>query len=90
MMILTYDIVDDTLRSNFSKFITGYGRRIQYSVYEIENSERYLSIIISEIKHRFEKRFGQGDSVLIFSIKKEGEILRFGYAKNEELDLVIA
>ena len=89
MIILTYDIENDRLRSKFSKFILEYGRRLQYSVYEIENSERYLKIITSEIRHRFEKKFGQGDSVLIFYVKNGSEILRFGYAKNEESDLII-
>ena len=82
-MILAYDISDTKLRTAFSKFIMGYGRRSQFSVYEIKNSERYLKIITSEIKHRFEKRFEQSDSVLIFSIKNSNDILRFGYAKNE-------
>jgi len=89
MMILTYDIENDRLRSRFSKFIMEYGRRLQYSVYEIENSERYLNTITSEIRHRFEKKFGQADSVLIFFVKNGHEILRFGYAKNEESDLVM-
>ncbi len=89
MLILSYDIQDDKLRSSFSKFILSYGRRIQYSVYEINNSNRVLEIIKVKIKERFEKLFGQGDSVLIFKINKENEILRFGYAKNEETDLVI-
>ncbi len=88
-MILTYDITDTKLRTAFSKFIISYGRRLQFSVYEIKNSERYLKIITSEIKHKFEKRFSQSDSVLIFSIKNNEDILRFGYAKNEEKDLII-
>ncbi len=87
-MILTYDIESDRLRTKFSKFIMEYGRRLQYSVYEIENSDRYLKIITSEIRHRFEKKFGQADSVLIFRINSQ-EVLRFGYAKNEETDLII-
>jgi CRISPR-associated protein Cas2 len=89
MLILTYDIEDDALRTRFSKFIKTYGRRLQYSVYEIDNSPRYLDIITLELKNTFEKAFGQSDSVLIFSVKKDGEILRFGYAKNEESDLVM-
>lgn len=88
MMILTYDIENDKLRSQFSKFIKVYGRRLQFSVYEIENSERYIKIITSQIKHKFEKEFGQSDSVMIFSIRNN-DILRFGYAKNEETDLII-
>jgi len=88
-MILAYDISDNKLRTKFTKFIKSYGRRLQYSVYEIKNSPRYLKVITSQIKHLFEKRFGQSDSVLIFSVNNNENILRFGYAKNEEFDLVI-
>jgi len=88
-MILTYDIQEDHLRTEFSKFILSYGRRLQYSVYEIRNSKRILDIVQEEIKNRFEKRFSQGDSVLIFKITAENQILRFGYAKNEETDLIM-
>ncbi|PIN75554.1 CRISPR-associated endonuclease Cas2 [Candidatus Woesearchaeota archaeon CG10_big_fil_rev_8_21_14_0_10_37_12] len=89
MIILTYDIQDDHLRTEFSKFILSYGRRLQYSVYEIKNSKRILEIVQEEIKNRFEKRFNQGDSVLIFKITAENQISRFGYAKNEETDLLM-
>lgn len=89
MIILTYDIQEDHLRTEFSKFILSYGRRLQYSVYEIKNSKRILEIVQEEIRNRFEKRFNQGDSVLIFKIAAENQILRFGYAKNEETDLIM-
>jgi len=89
MIILTYDIKDDVLRSEFAKFILSYGRRLQYSVYEINNSKRILDLVIVEIKDKFEKRFTQSDSVLIFNISKSDQIMRFGYAKNEESDLII-
>jgi len=89
MIILTYDIQEDHLRTEFSKFILSYGRRLQYSVYEISNSKRILDLVQEEIKNRFEKRFGQEDSVLIFKITAENQILRFGYAKNEETDLLM-
>jgi len=89
MIILTYDISDDNLRTDFSKFILKYGRRIQYSVYEINNSKRILDIVILEIREKFKNKFSQSDSILIFKIKNDDKILRFGYAKNEESDLII-
>lgn len=89
MIILTYDIKEDKLRTRFSKFILSYGRRLQFSVYEINNSKRILEIVKLEIKDKFEKQFSQSDSVLIFNISKSDQILRFGYAKNEEKDLLM-
>ncbi len=87
MIILAYDIQENHLRTEFFKFILSYGRRLQYSVYEIKNSNRILKIVQEEINNRFKKRFTQGDSILIFKITAENQILRFGYAKNEETDL---
>lgn len=89
MIILAYDIKDDDLRTEFSKFLLSYGRRIQYSVYEINNSQRILDLVKSKIINNFEKRFSQSDSVFIFQLKNNDQILRFGFAKNEESDLIM-
>ena len=89
MIILAYDIENDALRTRFNKFIKSYGRRLQFSVYEIKNSQRILEIVKMEIKEKFEKEFKQTDSVLIFHLSNSVDILRFGYAKNEEDDLLM-
>lgn len=89
MIIITYDISDDKLRSKFSHFLEKYGRRIQYSVFEINNSDRILNIIISAINGKYAKRFTQNDSVYIFRLNASCEILKFGYAANDDKDLII-
>lgn len=89
MIILSYDIQNDKLRTEFSKFVLQYGRRLQFSVYEIANSKRLLELVKIEIKDRFEDRFKQSDSVYIFEIKNDENIIKFGYPKNEDKDLVI-
>ena len=88
MLIVSYDISDTKIRTRFSKFLKKYGRRLQYSVYEIKNSNRILKNVVAEIKKNFEKEFTKSDSVFIFNVNNK-EILRFGYAKNEEEDLLI-
>lgn len=88
MLIVSYDISDTKVRTRFSKFLKKYGRRLQYSVYEIKNSNRILKNVVAEIRKNFEKEFTKSDSVFIFNINNK-EILRFGYAKNEEEDLLI-
>ncbi len=89
MIIVSYDISNDKLRTRFSKYLSKYGHRIQYSVFEIDNSERILNNIISEIANTFEKRFSQEDSIYIFKMSSTCKIVRYGYAKNEESDLKI-
>jgi len=88
MFLVVYDIASDKLRTNFSKFLTKYGRRLQFSVFEITNSPRVLENIRTEIKASFEKKFSQGDSVLIMNVPDNAVIDRFGHAVNEETDLL--
>jgi len=89
MIIVSYDISDDKLRTRFSKFLLKYGFRLQYSIFQIRNSKRILALVASEIKNKFEKRFGQTDSVIIFNLSEQCKITRYGYAKNDEEDLII-
>lgn len=89
MILLSYDISNDKLRTKFSKFIGKYGHRLQYSVYEIDNSPNFLNNIIIQIKSKFENKFTESDSILIFNLSKTCEIIRMGYAKNEKKDIII-
>lgn len=89
MIVISYDIADDKLRTRFSKYLSKFGHRIQYSVFEIDNSDRILSNIMTDLTNIFEKRFSQADSVIIFEISNNSRITRYGYAKNEESDLKI-
>ena len=57
---------------------------MQYSVYEIENSDTVLDNIIADITGKFEKKFSEHDSIIIFKLSKMCEIKRFGYAKHDE------
>lgn len=91
MLFISYDFKDDKIRNRFSKFLKKYGRKVQYSVYEIKNSERILQNILFEIELNYKKYFKGSDSVLIFylceSCKKK--IKRYGYSQNEEKEIVI-
>lgn len=91
MLIVAYDFTENRIRSKFSKFLKKFGRKIQYSVYEIKNSERVLRNILDEIELRYKKSFSGSDSILIFQVCEgcRKKIIRYGYAKNEESDLVI-
>lgn len=89
MLIISYDISDNKLRTRFSKFLEKHGYRLQYSVFQIRNSDRILENIQIKIKHDFEKKFSQADSIIIFQLSATCKITRYGYAKNQEPDLVI-
>ena len=89
MVIISYDIKNDKLRTKFNKYICKFGYRLQYSVYEIENSDAILENIIADITGKFEKKFSEYDSIMIFKLSKMCEIKRFGYAKHDEDDIMI-
>ena len=89
MVLISYDIADNKKRARFSKYIKKFGHRLQYSVYEIENSERILNNVVSEINNNFLKSFDQEDSVYIFRLTSSCKVEKFGYAKNEDATLLI-
>ncbi len=90
MLIVSYDIHDDKLRTKFSKILKRYGRRIQYSVFEIKNSERILRIVLREIDERFFPYFGGGDSIIIIPITPvdSNKIIRYGQPAMEEEEIL--
>ena len=90
MLIVSYDISNDKVRTKFSRFLKKYGRRLQYSVFEIKNSQRVLGLVLVEVEKIFAKSFENSDSIIIFGmcewcVKK---VVRYGYAVNEESDLL--
>lgn len=89
MLLIVYDIQNDKLRTRFAKFLKQFGRRVQFSVFEITNSPRILENIKTEIEIRYQDAFSQGDSVLVFDVADNACIERFGYPVNEETDLIL-
>lgn len=89
MLVIAYDISDDKLRLKFSKYLSKFGGRLQYSVFEIKNSPRILNQIQIKIASYFKKKFTQHDSIIIFELSKNCKITTYGYAKNNNSDLLI-
>jgi len=89
MVLVSYDISNDKLRTKFSKFLSKFGYRLQYSVFKIENSEHILTNIVQEIVNNYSKKFTQSDSVYIFKLSSSCEVIKYGYANNEDEDVII-
>lgn len=89
MVIISYDISDNKKRAKFNKYIRKFGHMLQYSVYEIDNSEKILNNIIADINNKFIKMFDETDSVYIFKMSQSCKTLKFGYARHEDETLLI-
>ena len=64
MIVVSYDIHDTKLRTQFSKMLTKNGAiRLQYSVYEVNNTNRMLDNLMIKIE-QFASRFSGEDSVI--------------------------
>lgn len=87
MLIVSYDIKNDKLRTRFSKMLTRNGAiRLQFSVYEINNTNRHLENIKLEID-QFSKLFGGADSVVVFDVN-EIKLTKYGNAIHRDSDIV--
>lgn len=89
MLIVSYDIADDKVRTRFSRFLQKFGFRLQYLVFEIHNSEHILKIIMNEIANVYEKTFTEEDSIVIFKLSETCEKISYGYAKNNSEDFIL-
>lgn len=89
MLIVSYDISNDKLRTQFAKFLSKFGFRLQYSVFQVKNSQKILENISAEIEETFAKQFEQTDSVIIFHMSKQCKKYAFGYAANDDDELIM-
>lgn len=89
MILISYDISNNKKRARFNKYIKQFGHMIQYSVYEIDNSEKILNNIIADINNKFLKTFDEEDSVYIFQLSNSCKIQKFGYARHDDDSLLI-
>lgn len=88
MLVISYDISDDRLRAKFSKMLTKYGAiRLQYSVYEVNNTDRVINNLIVMIEEAFAKKFDGGDSVIIFDVSTV-KLKKYGNALHRDKDIV--
>jgi CRISPR-associated protein Cas2 len=90
MLYISYDISDNKVRTHFHKFLRKYGRPLQYSVFEIQNSQRILSIILLQIDKKFKPRFTNADSIIIVpvSTSDQHKIILLGGLVQEEKEVL--
>lgn len=88
MIIVSYDIKNNKIRTKFAKMLRSQGAiRLQFSVYEVNNTQRIIDNIRLQIVDRFSKLFTGADSVMIFDAPN-AKIQKFGNAIHRDQDVV--
>ncbi len=49
MFLVCYDIENDTIRTNIAKLLEGWGRRVQYSVFECDIDTQEMDILANRL-----------------------------------------
>jgi len=88
VIIISYDIKNDKIRTKFAKMLRSQGAiRLQFSVYEVNNTQRIIDNIKMNIVEKFSKLFTGADSVMIFEAPN-AKIQKFGNAIHRDKDVV--
>ncbi len=88
MIIISYDIKNNKLRTKFAKMLKAEGAiRLQFSVYEVNNTQRIIENIKTIIQEKYSKQFGGADSVLIFDAPN-AKVEKYGNAIHRDQDIV--
>lgn len=77
------------LEKSESVYLSKFGFRLQYSVFEITNSDTVLKNIEAEIQNKYIRLFTEEDSVIIFNLSETCKKTCYGYAKNEEKEVFV-
>lgn len=87
MIVISYDISDDLIRSRFARMLKANGAiRLQFSVYEVVNTKRIVDNILMKIE-RYAKHFSAADSIMIFDVQAD-KIMKYGNAIHRDKDIL--
>jgi CRISPR-associated protein Cas2 len=91
-LFISYDFSNNKTRTQFSKFLLKYGRRIQLSVFEIRNSQNYRDKIILEINKKWKPKFTGLDTIWLWELSDvdaSKNIHKYGFAAFEDSDVLM-
>lgn len=87
MIIISYDIADDLMRGRFQRMLIKHGAiRLQYSVYEVVNTQRIIDNMKVKIES-YAKHFTPDDSVIIFEVDSN-KLVKYGNAIHRDKPIV--
>lgn len=74
LVLVIYDIIDNRKRMKFSKYLQGYGTRVQKSAFEARLSEKKYNKLMNDIP----QFCGNDDSIRVYRIIGESHISAWG------------
>ena len=87
-LVVSYDIVDDRRRTKVMKTLYGYGRRVQYSVFECEVRPAQ----VRELQQRLRKIIREEqDSVRLYLLCEEclGKVVKLGVGEIHRVEPMV-
>ena len=72
--LVIYDIIENKKRAKFSKYLKGYGIRVQKSCFEVMVSQRKFEKMLNGIERYCESK----DSVRVYHIHGKSEVYQWG------------
>lgn len=74
LVLIIYDIIDNTKRVKFAKFLQGYGERVQKSAFEAKITKKKYEKLLRQIPGYI----GRDDNVRVYRIYGQGQITSWG------------
>lgn len=83
--LVIYDIIDNKKRTKFSRFLDGYGTRIQKSAYEIKTSLSKYEQLLKKIP----PFCSEEDSIRVYKLTSRSEVIKWGMDLSTDVETVV-
>ena len=82
LVLVIYDISDDKKRRELVKYLQSYGGRVQKSAFECIMTKKLYKSLVKDMKKYVDPKT---DSIRIYKLNRDNEILNFGINKLTDL-----
>ncbi len=83
LVLVIYDISNDKKRRELVKYLKSYGGRVQYSAFECIMTKKLYKAMIKNLKNYMDSKT---DSIRVYRLNRDNEILNFGINKLTDLN----
>lgn len=83
--LVIYDITDNKVRTSFSKFLDGFGTRIQKSAYEIKTTMSKYDKMLKKIP----AYCSATDSIRVYRLTSRSEVIKWGMDLSADIEDII-